>query len=429
MHLVCRKLEVGQVWMKKERKTLQVSHKVHYSLTVVQRVDLPTQVLPPPRAASKDLTSKVGQTQSLSPEAKGAGLKAVVTIASALHPAFAPLGNMINAAVDQKAAARRAAAAAAPPTQALPPPEPPSQNQKTLADQSRSLLQSEPRPSPNPEYQQVETTGSVNISLSTELHQALYTTAIQSLIQSSTAEPKVPALSLNLAQELLQVLPPVQTEAQRRQSLTLQPLSRSISNSLPPPNEPSATSAPQLAVSAPAKPSFAEQLLTALPAAMPAIAHYGATHHGGHHAHHAPQVPAPQSHHHLFNHAHNQHKAAQPAASASGPEPDPNDPAVQARFQQALALQNQQFAMTRSIMAGQNTQFAAMGQMNMDNFNTMNQINAGYAAQAQDQLQDRMQTRAVNDANKHLYAQAFSANIQGDDWALFPAGQTTVKFS
>ena len=392
-------------------------------------MDLPTQVLPPPRAASKDLTSKVGQTQSLSPEAKGAGLKAVVTIASALHPAFAPLGSMINAAVDQKAAARRAAAAAAPPAQALPPPEPPSQNQKALADQSHSLLQSEPRPSPNPEYQQVETTGLVNISLSTELHQALYTTAIQSLIQSGTAEPKVPALSLNLAQELLQALPPVQTEAQRRQSLTLQPLSRSISNSLPPPNEPSATSAPQLAVSAPAKPSFAEQLLTALPAAMPAIAHYGATHYGGHHAHHAPQVPAPQSHHHLFNHTHNQHEASQPAASAGGPEPDPNDPAVQARFQQALALQNQQFAMTRSIMAGQNTQFAAMGQMNMDNFNTMNQINAGYAAQAQDQLQDRMQTRTANDANKHLYAQAFSANIQGDDWALFPAGQTTVKFS
>ena len=392
----------------------------------MQRVDLPTQLLPPLRAASKDLTSKVGQTQSLSPEAKGAGLKAVVIIASALHPAFAALGNMINAAVDQNAAAKRAAAAAAPPAQALPPPEPHSQNQKTLGDQSRS---SEPCPSPNPEYQQVETTGSVNISLSTELQQALYTTAIQSLIQSGTAEPKVPALSLNLAQELLQVLPPVQTEAHRRQSLTLQPLSRSISNSLPPPNEPSATSAPQSAVSAPAKPSFAEQLLPALPAAMPAIAHYGATHHDGHHAHHAPQVPALQSHHHVFNHDHNQHKAAPPAASASGPKPDPNDPAVQARFQQALALQNQQFAMTRSIMAGQNAQFAAMGQMNMDNFNTMNQINVGYTAQVQDQLQDRMQTRAVNDTNKHLYAQAFSANTQGDDWALFPAGQTTVKFS
>src|ERR1700721_1264246 len=118
VHLVYRKLDVGQVWIKKERKTLQVSHKVHYSLTVVKRVDLPTQVLAPPRAASKDLTSKVGQTQSLSPEAKGAGLKTAVTIASALHPAFAPLGNMINAAVDQKAAARRAAAAAAPPAQA-----------------------------------------------------------------------------------------------------------------------------------------------------------------------------------------------------------------------------------------------------------------------------------------------------------------------
>jgi hypothetical protein len=416
--------------MKKERKILQVSHKVHYSLTVVQRVDLPTQVLPSSKAASKDLTSEVDQTQSLSPEAKGAGLKVVVTIASALHPALAPLGNMINAAVDQKAAARRAAAAAAPPAQALPPAlplrAPPSQN--PLADQSRSLLQSEPRPSPNPEYQQVETTGSVNISLSTELHQALYTTAIQSLIQSGTAEPKVPALSMNSTQELLQVLPPVQTEAQRRQALTLQPLSRSISNSLPPLNEPSGTSAPQLSqLQQSLHP--AEQLLTALPAAMPAIAHYGATHHDGHHAHHALHVTAPQSHHHLFNHTHNQHKAAQPAASASGLEPDPNDPAVQARFQQALALQNQKFAMTRSIMAGQNTQFAAVGQMNMENFNTMNQINAGYAAQAQDQLQDRMQTRAVNDANKYLYAQAFSANTQGDDWALFSAGQTNVKFS
>jgi hypothetical protein len=69
-----------------------------------------------------------------------------------------------------------------------------------------------------------------------------------------------------------------------------------------------------------------------------------------------------------------------------------------------------------------------MAAMNANNFHTMHNINSMYQNQHQQQFAQNQQTQAINDANRHLYAQAWGQAIQGNDVIVWPAGQPNPSF-
>lgn len=63
-----------------------------------------------------------------------------------------------------------------------------------------------------------------------------------------------------------------------------------------------------------------------------------------------------------------------------------------------------------------------------NNMQTMQNANSMYQNQAQQQFAQFQQTQGINDANRHLSAQAFGQAIQGNDVLVFPAGQQSPYF-
>jgi hypothetical protein len=106
----------------------------------------------------------------------------------------------------------------------------------------------------------------------------------------------------------------------------------------------------------------------------------------------------------------------------------PPTAAQQQAFQMALHAQQAQWQNFQTLMQAQNRNAQTMAAMNANNFHTMHNINSMYQNQHQEQFAQNQQTQAINDANRHLYAQAWGQAIQGNDVIVWPAGQPNPYF-
>jgi hypothetical protein len=98
-------------------------------------------------------------------------------------------------------------------------------------------------------------------------------------------------------------------------------------------------------------------------------------------------------------------------------------------YRKVWYMQQAQFAMTRQIMMGQFAAGNAALQAQNASFNTwktgFNAQNAAY----QQGLQHRIDAHRINDANRHLDAQAFSLAVQGNTVLEVPYGGGTPRFA
>jgi hypothetical protein len=102
--------------------------------------------------------------------------------------------------------------------------------------------------------------------------------------------------------------------------------------------------------------------------------------------------------------------------------------AQQQAFQMALHAQQAQWRNFQTLIQAQNQNAQTMAAMNTNNFNTMHNINSVYQNQQQQQFAQHQQKQAINDANRHLHAQAWGQAIQGSDVIVWPAGQPNPYF-